>query len=104
MAGERRTESSASRANEQHGDRPKVFVIAGPPNSGKQELAQEVIKRVDHNLMHVDVPESELYALGSLADYRAELFHALQRYFLYGQHYKAGQDILMTHSLLDSFA
>jgi len=69
---------------------------------GKRELAMDIINRVD-NLTFVDVPPLQYYSLGSLADYRAELFHALQRYFVQMEHYKKGMDQIVIHSLIDNF-
>jgi len=69
---------------------------------GKVDLAMDIINQVD-NLTFVDVPPSPYYALGSLADYRAELFQALQRYFVMQEHYRKGQDQIVVHSLIDNF-
>ena len=96
-ATERRTSSTAS------GDKPKIFVIVGVPNMGKVDLAMDIVNLVE-DLTFVDVPPQPYYALGSLADYRAELFHALQRYFVQMEHYKKGEDQILVHSLIDSFA
>ncbi len=96
LATERRASDVASR------DKPKVFVILGTPNMGKVDLAMDIMNLVD-NLTLVDVPPSPYYALGSLADYRAELYHALQRYFVSQEHYKKGQDQIVVHSLIDNF-
>lgn len=84
-------------------DQPKIWVIVGAPNTGKIDLAMDIINLIP-DLVFVDVPGSPYYALGELADYRAELFHALQRYFVQLEHYKAGHDMLLIHSLIDSFA
>ncbi len=101
MDRELRTETAASESTSGH--KPKVFVIVGTPDMGKMDLAMDVINLVD-DLTFVDVPESPHYSLGSLADYRAELFNALQRYFVQMEHYKNGEDQIVTHSLIDSFA
>jgi len=69
---------------------------------GKVDLAMDIINQVD-NLTFVDVPPLQYYALGTLADYRAELFHALQRYFVQLEHYNKGMDQIVVHSLIDSF-
>ena len=63
----------------------------------------DIMNLVD-DLTFVEVPPSPYYALGPMADYRAELFHALQRYFVQLEHFKAGRDMILVHSLIDSFA
>lgn len=86
-------------------DKSKVYVIVGAPHRGKTDLALDIINLVPElNLSFVDVPNPPEYALGEMADYRAELYHSLHRYFVQMEHFKKGQNIIVTHSLIDSFA
>lgn len=81
--------------------KPFVFVVVGTDSSKKQELVNHLTNEFK-DLLYVDVPNPPEYALGSLADYRMEIFHGLTRYITYGRYYKNDQDIVVSRSLLDS--
>jgi hypothetical protein len=83
--------------------KPRVYVIAGTSDSGKVDLALDLINKFP-NFKYVDVPNPAEYALGPLTDYRAEIYHALQRYLIFGEHWKKGHNIIVCHSLIDSLA
>lgn len=97
---ERRASDSPSRDKP-----PRHYVILGAPDTGKTDLVLDILNLVpEQNLLFTNVTNPPEYGLGTLADYRAELHHAMQRFFVQKEAYDKGQNVIMTHSLIDSFA
>jgi hypothetical protein len=78
-------------------------VLVGAPDSGKNSVAQELIKQnlVQKSLGHpVEILDPYLeVAVGELADYRVEVLLAARRAFL-----QAEEDVVFTHTSVDNIA